>query len=219
MDEQVTPTESVTVTPDPVVVDTPVTEQLQAETPQSQAEPAPTSETAQIITPEPIPEILPETPMAQLAGSEPITPTSVITPTPETTKEAATPSAEAIAEAPQPETPIVTQGSNPTPEPALTPAPSPESMPAQAQVTVTPPRNIARLLLKKAKLTIQLRKQKKLVKIMNLFEKKKSITNDDVEKLLHVSDATATRYLSTLEKQGKIAQMGKTGRAVIYTKR
>lgn len=100
------------------------------------------------------------------------------------------------------------------------PAPPQElPMPAQAQVTETPPRNIARLLLEKAKLTIQLRKQKKLLKIMGLFTKKKSITNDDVEKLLHVSDATATRYLSALEKQGKIMQLGKTGHSVTYTKR
>jgi Fic family protein len=65
---------------------------------------------------------------------------------------------------------------------------------------------------------IQLRKQKKLLKLMPLFVKKNSITNDDVEKLLHVSDATATRYLSELEKQGKITQTGKTGHAVTYTK-
>lgn len=75
------------------------------------------------------------------------------------------------------------------------------------------------LLLTKARLVTQLRKQKKLVSIMNLFEKKKHITNDEVEKLLHVSDATATRYLSELEKQGKITQIGKTGHAVTYTKR
>ena len=92
-------------------------------------------------------------------------------------------------------------------------------MPAQAPVVATPPRNLARLLLEKAKEVIQFRKQKKLVKIMMLFEKKKHITNDEVEKLLHVSDATATRYLSELEKQNKITQTGKTGHAVTYTKR
>jgi Fic family protein len=54
---------------------------------------------------------------------------------------------------------------------------------------------------------------------MGLFAKKPSITNDEVEKLLHVSDATATRYLSHLEQQGRIMQTGKTGHAVSYTKR
>ncbi|MDO8553056.1 MAG: hypothetical protein Q7S01_06080 [bacterium] len=37
-------------------------------------------------------------------------------------------------------------------------------------------------------------------------------------KLLHVSDATATRYLTALEKDGKIKQVGKTGMGVVYTK-
>ena len=44
------------------------------------------------------------------------------------------------------------------------------------------------------------------------------IGDDEVEKLLHVSDATATRYLSELEKEGKIKQVGKTGKAVTYIK-
>ncbi len=60
------------------------------------------------------------------------------------------------------------------------------------------------LFLTKARLVTQLRKQKKLAKIVGLLEKKNHITNDEVEKLLHVSGATATRYLSQLEKQGKI---------------
>ena len=35
--------------------------------------------------------------------------------------------------------------------------------------------------------------------------------NDEVEKFLYVSDATATRHLSQFEKKGKIKQNGKTG--------
>ncbi len=46
--------------------------------------------------------------------------------------------------------------------------------------------------------------------------KEAKITNNDVEKLLGVSDATATRYLDELEKQGKVRQVGKTGRSVYY---
>jgi Fic family protein len=38
----------------------------------------------------------------------------------------------------------------------------------------------------------------------------------EVEKLLHVSDATATRYLEILEQEGKIKQVGKTGKGVKY---
>ena len=53
---------------------------------------------------------------------------------------------------------------------------------------------------------------------MAVLNTKNKITNDEVEKLLHVSDATATRYLSALEKEGKIKQVGKTGKAVVYSK-
>ena len=45
------------------------------------------------------------------------------------------------------------------------------------------------------------------------------ITNDDVENMLKVSDATATRYLDELEKEGKITQQGQTGQGVFYTKK
>jgi len=73
-------------------------------------------------------------------------------------------------------------------------------------------------LLEKAKLAIQSRKRNKLDKIMNLFAKQTSITNNDVQKLLYTSDATATRYLSILEKEGKIKQDRKTGKGVLYTR-
>lgn len=43
-----------------------------------------------------------------------------------------------------------------------------------------------------------------------------SITNRDVERLLGVSDVTATRYLEELEREGKLAQVGKAGRFVSY---
>ncbi|MFZ2149678.1 MAG: hypothetical protein WAV15_00790 [Minisyncoccia bacterium] len=73
-------------------------------------------------------------------------------------------------------------------------------------------------LLVMARTAIQFRKRKKLDRVMSLFLKQSKITNDEVEKLLHVSDATATRYLSELEKQGKIKQNGKTGKAVSYSR-
>ncbi|MDP3793065.1 MAG: hypothetical protein Q8Q89_05060 [bacterium] len=60
----------------------------------------------------------------------------------------------------------------------------------------------------KALESIQLRKKAKLEKIMKLANEKKVITNDDVEKLLHVSDATATRYLSGLVKQNRLKRVG-----------
>ena len=56
---------------------------------------------------------------------------------------------------------------------------------------------------------------------MNLLLKNPKITNNNVEKYLHVSDATATRYLSILEKEGKIKKNeknGKKGKWVSYLK-
>lgn len=73
-------------------------------------------------------------------------------------------------------------------------------------------------LLVMARNAMQFRKRKKLDRVMSLFLKQSKITNDEVEKFLHVSDATATRYLSILEKEGKIKQSGKTGRSVSYLK-
>ena len=54
-----------------------------------------------------------------------------------------------------------------------------------------------------------------LEKIMAHAREKKEITNDDVEKLLHVSDATASRYLKMLVASGKLMKEGK-GRGVQY---
>ena len=78
--------------------------------------------------------------------------------------------------------------------------------------------SLARELLITARNAIQFRKRKKLDKVMSLFLQQSKITNDEVERFLHVSDATATRYLSILEKEGKIIQSGKTGKGVSYSR-
>jgi len=65
-----------------------------------------------------------------------------------------------------------------------------------------------RSLLIKAQAKIQFNKQKKLEKIMVLAQKKKIIANEDVQKLLYVSDATATRYLVKLVAQGRLVRAG-----------
>lgn len=81
-----------------------------------------------------------------------------------------------------------------------------------------PKSSLARQLLIAARNAIQFRKRKKLDKVMSLFLRHSKLTNDEVEKYLHVSDATATRYLSQLEREGKIKQSGKTGKGVVYIK-
>ena len=61
-------------------------------------------------------------------------------------------------------------------------------------------------------------KRKHLEEVMAYFNSHDAVTNDEVEKMLNISDATAERYLDELEKQGKITQVGKTGRQVTYKK-
>jgi len=102
---------------------------------------------------------------------------------------------------------------NPTPE---TPENSPE--PSTAQMVANEPLERRHENLNKANLTRQNKKRKKIDNILNLFIKNPKITNNEIEKLLHVSDATATRYLETLEKEGKIKQVGKTGKYTHYEK-
>ena len=124
---------------------------------------------------------------------------------------------------PEPE-PLEAAHDKPTPAPAA-PEVRRDSSPAQSPASAG---RSGRDLLVKARATIQQRKQKKLEKILEALDGKGpttpklrragNITNDEVEKLLHVSDATATRYLSALEKEGKIKQVGKTGKAVVYTR-
>ena len=59
-------------------------------------------------------------------------------------------------------------------------------------------------------------KDANLAQVRALARERARISNNDVEKLLNVSDATATRYLDELEKEGLIRQVGVTGRHVYY---
>ncbi|MEK7553941.1 MAG: hypothetical protein AAB517_01085 [Patescibacteria group bacterium] len=127
------------------------------------------------------------------------------------------------AETAQPTTPTAQIPPNepiaPESEPIENPEPPSAAASAPAPVIVqTGILHSAREFLGKARIAIQDRKRKKRDKIMLALTTKTKITNDEVEKLLHVSDATATRYLSALEKEGKIKQVGKTGHGVMYSK-
>jgi predicted transcriptional regulator len=61
-------------------------------------------------------------------------------------------------------------------------------------------------------------KEANINKILEMLSAKDRITNQEVESELNVSDATATRYLDELEKEGKITQEGTDGRYVYYKK-
>jgi len=120
----------------------------------------------------------------------------------------------------------------PTLEPVFEPVqaiePSTAQIPVFEPLAETTPREVSPLF-SKPKLSqkdlwkrfldkVSIGKRKKLDRILSLFLKQSKITNDEVEKFLHVSDATATRYLSILEKEGKIKQNGKTGHMVSYSR-
>ncbi len=129
--------------------------------------------------------------------------------------------------APAPENPNITvekHGNDVTITEVMKPEPEPK--PETAQMAGNEPLDLTEEIktkqrqenLKLANETRQEKKREKVDKILEMFSRQKEITNDEVEKLLHVSDATATRYLETLEKEGKIKQVGKTGKGVTYEK-
>lgn len=155
---------------------------------------------------------------------------------------------ETVSEETTPEsvTTTETQVSEPETEPVLVTEPEPEQDTAvtkerktpkfiepekeQKQATETPepevkteiiyqtPPNLIQKLLVKARATIKLRKIIKLNKIMRLFNTKPHLTNEDVQKLLRVTDRTARRYFDELEKDGRVKQVGEVGRGVFYEK-
>lgn len=63
---------------------------------------------------------------------------------------------------------------------------------------------------------MRMEKEKAKQKVLDFLEGKEKVSNSEVEILLSVSDATATRYLEELEKEERIVQVGKTGRFVYY---
>lgn len=58
-------------------------------------------------------------------------------------------------------------------------------------------------------------KEERKEKILAALAERGRITNNEVEEMLGVSDATATNYFQELEDEGKIVQKG-AGRSVYY---
>jgi predicted HTH transcriptional regulator len=59
--------------------------------------------------------------------------------------------------------------------------------------------------------------QKNLDKIMGLAATGE-ITNDQIQQSLGIGDSTTTKYCDILERQGKLVQVGRTGKFVTYKK-
>lgn len=152
-------------------------------------------------------------------STAPIEPTQVpsepIAAAPPEPVESASPPSEPSAPPQEPEPALTAPVSSPilTSPPSITESPRP---PVVSQVEPSPKSfygERSRTILKKALAAIQFRKKAKLEKIMKLAQEKRSITNDQVQKLLRVSDATATRYLSELVRQSHLRRLGDRGSA------
>src|SRR3989344_928416 len=126
---------------------------------------------------------------------------------------------EAVEEIPQVETqPIAPTQKAEQHQPIQTPETPPQTQTVEKIIYQTPPNLIQNLLIK-ARAKIQERKNKKLDKIMSLFESNPNISNSDVQELLRTTKRSATRYLNILEKEQKIIQVGNAGRGVRYVRK
>ena len=172
------------------------------------------------ITPPPVKDdnsipVQPESQPVETPQTEPTAQTEEIQPAPET-KQEQIPTRETSTIPPETTTAqtVVNEPLGESPEPNV-PESTPTPTPAEP---VSPKPNLARQLIAKAREAIQNRKRKKIDHVMDLFAKRTDITNNQVADFLHVSDATATRYLQILENENKIKQVGKTGKGVKYEK-
>jgi hypothetical protein len=102
-----------------------------------------------------------------------------------------------------------------TPEPASQPLPSVASSPATGPHFGRYSVSEAQALAIEAKRS---RVQKMLDRIMAAVGKQGSITNDETEQLLHVSDRTASKYLTRLFKSGLLSRIG-SNRHIRYEKK
>lgn len=77
----------------------------------------------------------------------------------------------------------------------------------------------AALLVRRKRMNAFRTKEEHLAKLKELIRSTNEIiTNDLVQDELGVSDATATRYLNELEKEGILKQVGDSGQGVYYQK-
>ena len=150
---------------------------------------------------EPVQSSAEPTPVAD--RSAPAEPASVIPEESQSASESAVEPPE--VEATEPASQIATQSTQSTPQ-HQTPAAQSQSVPS-AKWSAT---DRAHAAAKRVS-----RKEARLAKVIELAKENGRITNDDIEKLLHVSDATASRYGTILVKRGLLKREGK-GRGANY---
>ena len=163
---------------------------------------APVVESAPIAEPAPaeIPAITVEAPVPEpTTSSETTDPIPTDAPAPEVSE-------------PEPPEPAPSQVEPAIPEIKSEPeraAPTPGIAPSSLSTALLSPSDLATRGLAER----QAHREEKLQKILGLVQKEGSIGSTDVQKYLHVSDSTATRYLKELIKQGKLKRVGSPNRA------
>lgn len=60
------------------------------------------------------------------------------------------------------------------------------------------------------------KKEENKRKIMEMFEGKNELTNEEIRKKLNVSRGSVVNYMNELEKEGKVEQVGDVGRSTHY---
>jgi hypothetical protein len=164
-------------------------------------------------TPTPATETLAETPPAVLETptiETPIEPPTALPiiptePTPAIILETPT----KVEETPAPSIPEVSSITPTVSAEPATPPPINSADRLAGEERPTPINNL-KTFLSKALEKIRFRKNAKLEKIIKFTLEKGQITNDQTQKILRVSDATASRYLSELVKQGRLKRVGQT---------
>jgi len=79
------------------------------------------------------------------------------------------------------------------------------------------PKRYMSKLSKEGHVALKERTGKRKSRIMEFAREKGKVVNDDVEDMFCISDDTARNYLDELEHDGKLKQVGETGRGVYYT--
>ena len=105
--------------------------------------------------------------------------------------------------------------SAPTPPTSPVPLPQSSAQSPQAPTSVMPQtepidgESVAfRDIQARGRSKIQTNRQEKLDKLIQFAQKKQIIDNEEIQMLLHVSSATATRYLENLVKKGRLISEG-----------
>lgn len=65
-------------------------------------------------------------------------------------------------------------------------------------------------------LGLDAKKRERKEKTLELLKERGELSNADIREALGISERSVVRYMDELEREGKVEQMGSTGRGVMY---